>query len=125
MNSSCFKLYQAYFISFSSSNVGKFFWSSFLKHCIVVHQKKEEVVVLCSRPAQNVKLGIFASKQCSDRNEVYKKKRDARAKSVLFYCLNRLLFCRSRCRRCRRCEPEVDDYFQKFLINLEHSIMKL
>ena len=29
---------------------------------MVVQEKKEEVFVLCSRPAQNVKLGIFTSK---------------------------------------------------------------
>ena len=58
------------------------------------------------------------------RQRNVQKKRDARAKSVLFYCLNRLFFCRSRCRRRRRYEPEVDDNFKKFLINLEGSIMK-
>ena len=39
VNSPCFKLYRAYSISFNLSNVG-----------IKVQEKKEKVVVLCSRP---------------------------------------------------------------------------
>ena len=31
-----------------------FFWSSILKDCIEVQEKKKKVVVLCSRPSQNV-----------------------------------------------------------------------
>ena len=38
-----------------------FFWSWILKDCIEVQLKKSKVVVLCSRPPQNVKLGIFTS----------------------------------------------------------------
>ena len=30
-----------------------------LKDCIKVQEKKKKVIVLCSRPPQNVKLGIF------------------------------------------------------------------
>ena len=30
-----------------------------LKDCIKVQEKKKKVIVLCSRPSQNVKLGIF------------------------------------------------------------------
>ena len=45
----------------SSSNVGKFFWSWILKRYIKVHEKKEKVVVLCSRAWHNVKLGTFSS----------------------------------------------------------------
>ena len=30
-----------------------------LKDCIKVQEKKKKVVVLCSRPRQNVKLGTF------------------------------------------------------------------
>ena len=59
-----------------------------LKDCIKVQQKEKKVVVLCSRPPQNVKSGVFTSyyslpvtaKKCT-------KKRDARAK---------LLFCQSK-----------------------------
>ena len=42
MNSRCFKLYRAYYISFDLSNVGKFLWSRILKDCIKVQEKKKE-----------------------------------------------------------------------------------
>ena len=75
MNTRYFKLYRAYSNSFNSSNVGNFFfWSWILNNCNKVQKKKKQVVVLCSRPRQNVKL------KCT-------KKRDARAK---------LLFCQSK-----------------------------
>ena len=45
--------------------------------------KEKKVVVLCSRPRQNVKLGTFTLKSWNDGKEMYKK-RDARAK--LLYC---------------------------------------
>ena len=73
MNSRCFNLYRAYSISFNSSNVDYFFWSSILKDRIKVHEKKKKVVALCSRPPQNVKLGIFTSQSCSDGKQMYKK----------------------------------------------------
>ena len=38
-----------------------------------VQEKKREVVVLCSRPPQNVNLGIFTSQSYSDGKEMYKK----------------------------------------------------
>ena len=38
-----------------------YFWSWVLKDCIKVQEKKKKVVVLCSLPPQNVKLGIFTS----------------------------------------------------------------
>ena len=44
-----------------SSNVSEFFWSWILKDYIEVQTKKKEVVVLCSRPPQNVKFFIFTS----------------------------------------------------------------
>ena len=58
VNSRYFKRYRAYSNSFNSSNVGKFFWSWILKDG-KVQEKKKKVVVLFSRPRQNVKLGIF------------------------------------------------------------------
>ena len=61
VKSRCFKIYRAYSISFNSSNVRNFLWSSILKDCIEVEVKKEEVLVLRSRPLQNVKLGSFTS----------------------------------------------------------------
>ena len=56
MNSRCFKLYRSYSISFNSSDVGEFYFNSIVKDCIKVQKKKKEVVVLCSRSVQNVKL---------------------------------------------------------------------
>ena len=44
MNSHCFKLYRAYSISFTSSNVGKCFWSWILKGCIKVQEKKRKLL---------------------------------------------------------------------------------
>ena len=44
----------AYSISFNSSNVGNYFWSWMLKLCIDGQEEKEKVVVLCSRPPQNM-----------------------------------------------------------------------
>ena len=57
----CFKLYRAYSISFTQSNVGKFFWSWIPKNYIKVQEKKKKLVVLCSRLRQNVKLVTFTS----------------------------------------------------------------
>ena len=70
--------------------------------CVKVQETKKKVVVFCLRPPQNVKLGIsrrsreVTAKKCA-------KKRDARAKLFLFVNINLFLFCRSRCRRLRRC----------------------
>ena len=80
------KLYCACSISFNSSDVGEFFWSSIPKDCIKVEKKKKEVVVLCSRSQQKVKLGS----SCHSRAMMAKKctkKCDAHAK---------LLFCQSK-----------------------------
>ena len=52
-----FALPQTYSIPFNFSNVGKLFWSWILKDCIKVQEKKKKVVVFCSRPPLNVKLG--------------------------------------------------------------------
>ena len=49
------------------------FWSCVLKHSIKVEEKRKKVVVLCSRPPQNVKLLIFTSKSCRDGKKRYKK----------------------------------------------------
>ena len=57
----CFKLYRAYSVSFTQSNVGKFFWRWILKDSIKVQEKKKKLVVLCSRLRQNVKIGTFTS----------------------------------------------------------------
>ena len=44
MNLHCFKLYRAYSISFTSSNIGKCFWSWILKDCIKVQEKKRKLL---------------------------------------------------------------------------------
>ena len=93
MNSGCFKLYRAYSVSFSSSNVGRFFWSWILKDCIEVQKKKRKVVVLCSlQSPQNVEL--------RQRNV---QKSVMHVQSCYFVNLNLLIFFRPRWRRRRRC----------------------
>ena len=44
-----------------------------MKDCIKVEEKKNKVVVLCSRSPQNVKLRIFKFYSCTDGKEMYKK----------------------------------------------------
>ena len=44
VNSHRFKLYRAYSILFTSSNVGKCFWSWILKDCIKVQEKKRKLL---------------------------------------------------------------------------------
>ena len=46
---------------------------SSLKDCIKVQGRKKKVVVLCSRPRQDVKLGIFTSLSCNNGKEMCKK----------------------------------------------------
>ena len=41
-----------------------------LKDCNLVHKKKNKIIVLCSRPPRNVKLGSFS---CSDSKEMLPK----------------------------------------------------
>ena len=74
----------ANFIARIQTRVGKFF--SFGKDCIKVQEKRKKVVVLCSRPRQNVELGTFTLQSCSCGKEMYKKS-DARSES---------LFCQSK-----------------------------
>ena len=78
--------YHAYSISVNSSNDDEFFLELNSKGLYQSSEKKKEVVVLCSRPIQNVKLGSITSYSCNDGKERYKK-RDASAK---------LLFCQSK-----------------------------
>ena len=39
--------------------LAKFFWNWILKDCIKIQEEKKKVIVLCSRPRHNVKLGTF------------------------------------------------------------------
>ena len=59
------------FIARIQTRVGKLF--SFGKDCIKVQEKKKKVVVLCSRPRQNVKLGTLTLQSRSYGKEMYKK----------------------------------------------------
>ena len=79
--------------------MANFCWNWILKDSIKVPEKKKKVVVFCSRPRQNVKLGSFTF---HDGREIYKK-RWCTCKVVCFADLNlSVIFCRSRCRRRRR-----------------------
>ena len=93
VKSRCFKLYHAYSISFNSTNVGNFFWSWILKDCIELEEKKKKVVVLRSRPPQNVKLGIFTSYSKWRQKNVQKSV--MHVQSCCFANLNQLRFCSS------------------------------
>ena len=103
VNLRCLKLYRAYSISFNSSSVGKLFWSWILKDCIKVQEKKKKVVVFCSRPQQNVKLGSFTLIVVVQRRQRNVQKGVMHVQSCWFACLNLLLFCRCRCLLRRRC----------------------
>ena len=48
-------------------------WSWILKDCIKVQEKKKKVVVLCSRPRQNVNLSTFTLQSCNNGKEMYQK----------------------------------------------------
>ena len=78
-----------------------FFWIWILKIFIKVQEKKTKVAVVCSRPPQNVKFGIFYVvvmqwRQRNVQNSVM------HVQSCCFAKLNLLLFYRSRWRRRRR-----------------------
>ena len=64
--------------------------------------KEEKVIVLCSRPRQNVNSGTFTLLSGNDGKEMYEKS-VMHVQSCCFanqiYCF----FCRSRCRLRRRC----------------------
>ena len=72
-------------------------WQMFLEQnsedCFKVQEKKKKVVVLCSRPRQNVKSGTFSlcCRATTAKKYVCTKKRDARAK-LLFCQLNSINF---------------------------------
>ena len=57
----------------NSSNLVKFFWSWILKDSIRVQEKKTNVVVLRSRPPQNVKIRHFHVAVVQWGEEMYKK----------------------------------------------------
>ena len=80
---------------------------------VEVREKENIVVVLCSRPPENVKLGTFTSLSCIDGKETYKKS-VIHVQSCFFANLNLSLFCRSRCRRRRPCLSSLISLFWNF-----------
>ena len=62
-----------------------------------------KLVVLGSRPRQNVKLSTWFHVVVEQRRQKNVQKSVMHVQSWFFACLNLLLFCRSRCRRRRRC----------------------
>ena len=66
--SRCLELYRAYSISFNPSKMLAIFLDLNFKelYYIEVQEKKKNVVVLCSRPRQDVKLGTFTLQSCQD-----------------------------------------------------------
>ena len=106
VNSHFLKLYRACSISFNSSNVGKFFWSWILKDSIKVQEMKKKSyclvysfstkreimqfhVVVVQRRLRNVQKSVMHVQSCC------------------FAYLNLFFFCRSRCRRRRRCLSSI------------------
>ena len=83
VNSRCFKLYRAYSISFSSSNLGIFFWSWILKYCSKVQEKKRKVVAFV-HVLHKTWNWAFSRRSRAVMAEKCFKKRDARAD--LFFC---------------------------------------
>ena len=89
VNSHHFKLYRAYFISFTSSNVGNCFWSWILKDCINVQEKKIKLhcclvfpsstkrefrhfhVVVAQRRLRNVQKSVMHVQSCCFANQTY------------------------------------------------------
>ena len=85
-----------YAISFNSSNSGNFSWSWILNECNKVLEKKNKVVVSCSRPAH----AMGEVRQWRPSNV---QKSVMHVQSCCFANLNLLLFWRSRWRRRHRC----------------------
>ena len=101
MNSHRFKLYRAYSISFTSSNVGKCFWSWILNNSIKVQEKKRKL--LSCVPVLD-KTWIQALSRCSRATTA--KKCTNKAWYVQSCCFANQTYCffwRSRCRPRRRC----------------------
>ena len=98
MSSRCLKLYHAYSISFNLTNVGTFLELN-SKDCIRVQEKKKKVVVVCStkREIRHFHVVVVQRRQRNVQKGVLY------VQSCCFAIINLLLFCRSRCRRRRRC----------------------
>ena len=91
VNSHRFKLYRAYSISFTSSNVGKCFWSWILKDCTKVQEKKRKLLS-CVPSSTKREFRHFHVVVGQWRQRNVRKKRDRCTCKVV------VLLCRSRCR---------------------------
>ena len=80
----------------------KFFWSWNLKDYIKVQEKKKKVVVFCSPSSTKREIRQFHVVVVQRRQRNVQKS-VMHVQSCCFACLNLILFCRSRCRRRRRC----------------------
>ena len=102
MNSLCPKLYHAYSNSFSSSNVGNFFWSWNLKTVSKFRKRKGKLLshVFTSSIKSEIRHFHVVVVQ---RRQGNVQKSMMRGQSCFFTNLNLLLFSRSRCRSRLRC----------------------
>ena len=86
-----FSLYRDYSNSLTLSNANELFWSRISVNHIKVHKEKENFVIACLRPSQNMKLAVKFSRAVMAKKCT--KKRDVRAK-LLFSLVKLLLFYR-------------------------------
>ena len=70
VNSRCFKLYRALFHLVYFVKCWQIFLELNAKGLYQSSKKKKKVVVLCSRPRQNVNLGTFTLLSCNDGKEM-------------------------------------------------------
>ena len=93
MTSCCLKLYRAYSISFNFSNVGKFLWSGSDSKGLYQSSGKEQ---------ENCCFVFQSSKKREIRHchVVVSQRRLRNVQKSVMHVHIKLLFCRSRCRRC-------------------------
>ena len=102
MNSLCLKLYHAYSNSFSSSNVGKCFWSWILKTVSKFRKRKGRSLSLVFTSSTKREIRHFHVVVVQRRRRNVQKKHDSWA-TLSFNQSEPIAFSRSRCRRRRRC----------------------
>ena len=101
MNSRCFKLYRAYSIPFDSSNVGNFFRVEFLRTDQSAGKEKESGCP--AFPSATKRAFTHFHVVVVQRRQRNVQKSVTHVQSCCSAYLNLLFFCRSRCRRRRRC----------------------
>ena len=101
----CFKLHRSYSISFNLSKVGEIIRGWILKDRMYVWNKKRMLYLTYSiKWAREIRKFHIAVVQLWLRNV---QKSVMPVQSCCFARINLLLFCRSRCRRCRRCFSSI------------------